>query len=538
VTDRLQLLVIDDDEVDRMTVRRLLSRGPAAIDVVECDSGEAALERLRATAYDCVLLDIRLPGQSGLDVLRALRATNIRTPVIMLTGFGDEDTAVQCMKAGASDYLVKGHLGEHNLLSSVRQALRVHEAEQAAQRAGEKLHQHAEQLRLLAVAAGDLHVAGSPAELRARLARAAREIIGAEVGVAGTLDERGARGCDVAIADAEGVASTRLEEPPSGIGATCLTAQQTARDPEALRRAERLGLPIAARGWLLMPLWDEARQVTGFVHVSGKHDGEFDARDQSLLSQLAQLATSARDNAKLLRQAKAETQLREDMIAVVSHDLRNPLNVITLASRGLLSGPNPAEGPMRQKVDRIQRAAEHMRSLIDDLLDLSRIKSGQLELELRPCAPAVVVDDALETLRPLAQEKKIQIEVDVSASERRIVCDHRRLRQVFANLVGNAVKFTPAGGHIRVSARDEGGRVSFAVADDGPGIPAEHQAHIFDRYWQAPETARLGAGLGLFIAKAIVDAHGGSIDLRSTVGAGTTFTFAIPATADDGGPAA
>jgi signal transduction histidine kinase/FixJ family two-component response regulator len=528
VNERTHILLIDDDEVDRMAVRRLLASAATPPIVDESDSGEAALERVAAQLYDCVLLDVRLPGQSGLDVLRAMRASEIRTPVVMLTGFGDEDTAVECMKAGASDYIAKSSLSANRLLNSVRQALRVHQAEARAQEATEILRRQAEQLNALALAAAALNVASTPDELRARLASAARAVIGAEVAVVGTLDERARRGCDVTIVDAEGTHTAHLDEAPTGLGAVCLSSAEMARDPDAPARATRLGLPGPARGWLLATLADPARQVIGFVHLTGKCDGEFEARDESLLAQLAQLAGTALNNARLLQQAQAETRLREDMIAVVSHDLRNPLNVVSLGTKAMLSGLQPLDPAVRKKIERIDRAANQMRALIDDLLDLSRIKSGQLELTVQPFAARALVEDSVDAVRPLAQEKGIGLEMDVGGARHSVRCDPSRLRQVFSNLIGNALKFTPPGGRIRVAAQDRGDAVSFSVSDTGPGIPAEHQARIFERYWQAPETARLGAGLGLFIAKGIVDAHGGAIALESAPGAGSTFSFTIP----------
>ncbi len=524
-----RLLLIDDDEVDRMAVARLLASVSPRPIIDESESGEAALERLGTQRYDCVLLDMRLPGQSGLDVLRALRAGDIRTPVIMLTGFGDEETAVECMKAGAADYIGKSSLTAERLLNSIRQALRVDEAEARAREASEKLRRQAEQLRELAVAAATLNVTSTPEELRARLASAARAVIWADMAAVGTLDERGGRGCDVTVVDGDGTRVTRLDEAPTGLGAVCLTTAQMTRDPDAAARAARLGLVTPARGWLLTTMTDPARQLIGFVHLTGKGDGEFEPRDESLLAQLAQLAATALNNVRLLRQAQAETRLREDMIAVVSHDLRNPLNVISLGTRGMLMGPQSLDPALRKKIERIDRAASQMLSLIEDLLDVSRIKSGQLELTIQPFPASTIVEDCVEAVRPLAQEKAILLELDVSEAHRRVRCDPSRLRQVFSNLVGNAVKFTPTGGRVRVAARDGSDDVCFSISDTGPGIPVEHQPRIFERYWQAPETARLGAGLGLFIAKGIVDAHGGTIGLKSQPGTGSTFSFTIPA---------
>jgi signal transduction histidine kinase len=215
------------------------------------------------------------------------------------------------------------------------------------------------------------------------------------------------------------------------------------------------------------------------------------------------------------------------MIAVVSHDLRNPLSAIIWSTK-LLKQSLPAEDrASRDKLERIDRSAEHMRALINDLLDVTRIEGGQLRLELQSVAARSLVEDAVEPLRSLAQAKKVQLSVE--SDEQQVRCDPTRLRQVFGNLVGNAVKFTPAGGHVRVRS-DRGPRsMLFSIADDGPGIPSEQLPHVFERYWQAAQTASQGAGLGLFIAKGIVEAHGGDIHVQSSPGTGSTFSFSIPA---------
>ena len=476
----LRLLVVDDDEIDRMSVRRSLSAAAPRPEIVECGDGESALERLGQAAFDCVLLDVRMPGQTGLEVLRALRERQLTVPVIMLTGFGDEETAVECMKAGASDYFAKAALDGERLRGSLSAAVRLHQAQEQARRAGRELERHAAQLRELAAAAAELNAPLSEEALRRKLADAARRIVGAE--------------------------EASVDILPAG------AAQKAApRQPD---------------GGLSAPLRGQAGELLGVVRLSGR---DFDGHDQSLLAQLANLAAIALINGRLLRRADAATRLREDMIAVVSHDLRNPLSTIVMCTRILLETLPGLDAGAKEKIARIDRSAEHMRQLISDLLDLTRIEGNQLKLELHEVPSHALVEDSVEPLRPLAQAKNIQLGVEVAPALEVIRCDPARIRQVFSNIVGNALKFTPAGGSVLVRAEPRPQSVRFSVADDGPGIPPEFQALIFDRYWQAPATASQGAGLGLFIAKGIVEAHGGRISVESREGRGSVFSFVIPA---------
>jgi signal transduction histidine kinase/FixJ family two-component response regulator len=526
----LRLLVVDDDEIDRMSVRRALAGIQPPPLLVEREDGESALLELTKGSFDCVLLDVRLPGISGTEVLARIRNLPVRVPVVMLTGFGDEEMAVACMKAGASDYLAKGALSSERLLSSVRQALRIHEAEERAREAMLELREQAEQLRLLAAIAPELNALVSREEpatggarkgsaleddLRLKVAQAAREILGVETAVAVTLSE--GDGAHATIVDS----NVQVRELPGPLPDT-LHPQRTARPSPELPRL--LGLETQLRGWLLMPLLGPSLELLGAVHVTGKRLGEFGARDEHALSQLAHLAATALVSARLLRRATSATRMRDEMIAVVSHDLRNPLSAIIWSTR-LLLRTLPQEA--HEKLQRIDRSAEHMRALINDLLDMTRIEGGQLRLELQTVTSKSLVEDALEPLRSLASAKQIELVVD--AADAQVRCDPTRLRQVFGNLVGNAVKFTPAGGHIRVRTEGRPRSVVFSVADDGPGIPSAQLPHVFERYWQAAETATQGAGLGLFIAKGIVEAHGGDIHVDSIPGTGSTFSFTIPA---------
>ena len=240
--------------------------------------------------------------------------------------------------------------------------------------------------------------------------------------------------------------------------------------------------------------------------------------------------------------ARSETERllkeREELMAIVSHDLRNPLNVVSLGAGAILmSAPEGGAGEfMRKQANRITQASERMSHLIRDLLDAARIEAGKLSIEPKPQELRAMVGDSLEMLSPLASQKSIELAERLPHNGVTVECDRERVLQVLSNLIGNAIKFTPEGGRIVVHAETGGSEVKLAVEDTGPGIPEEQQSHIFDRYWN--RTGGGGLGLGLYIAKGIVEAHGGKLWLRSRTGEGSTFYFTLPAgaTASAGAP--
>jgi signal transduction histidine kinase len=233
-------------------------------------------------------------------------------------------------------------------------------------------------------------------------------------------------------------------------------------------------------------------------------------------------------NEELYLQAVSALRANEDLLSVICHDLRTPLNVIGLqaevvATRALSSCLQPELGKAAAS---ILRNAGCMDRLLADLLDTSRLQHGQLRLDYATHSSCDLLDDVFE-LRPLALSKQIDLHIERS-TDRRVTCDRGRLRQVLANLVGNAIKFSPPHTCIRVITQVDDGNIQFAVRDEGPGIEPQALRRIFDRFWQSEPYGRSGAGLGLYIAKGIVERHGGRIWVESQVGAGSTFHFTIP----------
>ncbi|MDQ3949867.1 MAG: PAS domain S-box protein, partial [Gemmatimonadota bacterium] len=277
-----------------------------------------------------------------------------------------------------------------------------------------------------------------------------------------------------------------------------------------------------------VPLLVSDRILGALTLVTSESGRDYGPDDLALAEELARRASLAVENARLFHAAAQATRARDEMLGVVAHDLRNPLSTITMASQLLLE-IGAAERPLeRKQLEIMRRAADRMNRLIGDLLDVKRIESGTLAVEPRPEAVATVVGDAVEMLRPLAASSSLQLEAAVPDGLPRVMVDPPRVQQVLSNLVGNAIKFTPAGGQITVRAELAPDGVCLAVVDTGPGIPAEQVPHIFGRFWQGKRTDKRGVGLGLAIAKAIVEAHRGRIWVESQVGVGTSFYFTVP----------
>ena len=245
------------------------------------------------------------------------------------------------------------------------------------------------------------------------------------------------------------------------------------------------------------------------------------------------------ENVRLVGEAHEALRAREDLLAIVSHDLRNPLGVVLASTALLLKSnlPPDKQERARRQVEAIQRAGNRMNRLIRDLLDFASIQAGRLSVSKHPQDVAAMVNEVLEVTEPLAATKSHRLVADV-APELAVRCDHDRVIQLFSNLVGNAVKFTPDGGTITVRAAPEGGILRFSVTDTGPGISADELPHVFDRYYQAQRRNRDGIGLGLSIARGIVEAHGGRIWAESEEGKGSTFSFTLAPRSQEDDPAA
>jgi signal transduction histidine kinase len=283
---------------------------------------------------------------------------------------------------------------------------------------------------------------------------------------------------------------------------------------------------------MIVPLTARGRALGALTLATAESGRIYTRREFDLALEFAARIAMTMDNARLFDQARAASAARDATLAVVAHDLRNPLQTILLWTATLTKALNAPEGTSRTEASlaAIERAARRMNRLIRDLVDVSSIEAGRFSVEAVPQSLEVLVRASLDALRPTAEAKSLRLGSELpEGDELEVKCDRDRIEQLLGNLIGNAIKFTDPGGTIVVAAERCDGEVRVSVVDSGPGITPSQLPHVFDRYWQAPETARLGHGLGLAIAKGIVDAHHGRIWVESQMGVGTTFHFTLPA---------
>jgi PAS domain S-box-containing protein len=284
---------------------------------------------------------------------------------------------------------------------------------------------------------------------------------------------------------------------------------------------------IMPRSIVAVPLSVSGKSVGALSVFMSESGRRFAAHDVPHIEELGQRAALAVENARLFREAEQATGARDQMLGVVAHDLRNPLHTILMATALLDDGLEPGTTPQRQ-VAMVNRAGERMSRLIQDLLDVQRMDSGRLEIERRPISARALLVDAHEMLRPLAEKEGLSLTLAVPPTLPTISADPHRLHQVLGNLVGNAIKFTPKHGSILLRGEELPGEVRIEIADTGPGIAADQLPHVFGQFWQASPTDRRGIGLGLAIAKGIVESHDGRIWVESVLGEGSSFFFTVP----------
>ncbi|WP_163866617.1 response regulator [Myxococcus eversor] len=665
--ETLKLLLVDDDEVDRLLVQRLLSKGGLAAEVVEATSGREALECLKAQSFDVILLDFHLPAEDGLWVLRELGRMGPHSPIIVLTGQGSEQTAVELMKAGASDYISKAKLSAEHLTQSLRQAMRLHMAEQQHRALAEALPQIVwtagadgipdyfnrrwydyTGLRALGTQAGGARVdvpppdvfhaedlpgciarwrecllSGAAFESEFRIRRHAdatfrwhlvqalplRNAHGRIIQWLGTCtdidDQKRASETLSFMAEASALLTASLEMSVTlerlstllipRLGDWCavylqeddgpirqvMVAHADASRVPRLRELHRTHPPLATadRGparvlrtgepelvseptdevvqealgpldrpgsdeqlrpgsWMVVPLWAQ-RRVFGALQICALGPGRrYTARDLALVQELARRAEIAIDNARLFEMAKAEhtmaeqaNRAKDEFLAAVSHELRTPLMAMLGWTRMLRSGQLAPEKHGRA-LEAVERNTMVQTQLIEDLLDVSRIITGKMRLEVRPVNPRELIEAALDSVRHAAETKGVSLHAELDPDTGPISGDADRLQQMVWNLLSNAIKFTARGGQVTASLRRVEDAVVIEVRDNGQGIPKAFLTHIFERFWQADGGSTRkhgGLGLGLAIVRHLTELHGGVIEAFSEgEGQGARFSLRLP----------
>jgi signal transduction histidine kinase len=416
----LRILIVDDSPEDREVYRRLLLQDREhEYRFAQAESGEEGLEAVRREPPDCVLLDYRLPDLDGLEFLAEVTKEGA-VPVIVLTGQGSEAVAVEAMKNGAQDYLLKGAVSREGLQRAVQNAI-------------EKV------------------------ALRRKVEERTAELAQANQDLTWEISER--------------------------------------------RRAEEA----------LQGMYDE---LEGIVHQRTAELSQAHAREK-----------------EARRQAEEANRLKDEFLATLSHELRTPLNAILGWAQMLRSGRLDTPTTTRA-LETIERNARAQAQLIADILDVSRIITGKLRLEVGPVAMPRVVESVLDSVRPAADAKTIRLAVSLDPGVTPILGDADRLQQVIWNLLSNAIKFTSKGGLVEVGLRQGDSGLEVQVRDTGIGIRPDFLPYVFDRFRQAESSitrSHGGLGLGLSIVRHLVELHGGTVHVDSPgEGQGTTFSVRLP----------
>ncbi len=522
----LNVLVVDDDELDRLAVRRCLQQSTLDVRARQAASAAAAIEEVAGGKYDCILLDYYLPGEDGLAALRELQEAAPRTPIVIFTGRGDEDIAVEAMKAGAADYLPKASLTPERLDSAIRHALRLWQDAEARRRA-EGL------LQLLSAAAQHLLEAADPQEVVQGLCELVREPLGADGCFAVTRERPDGQPRLVAVAGLpEDAVASLLETGPGTPLAASEPVQLTDIGTDH-RQAASLGA-AGVRTCACYPLQADDQKF-GMLCFTSRAKDAFAPDEQNFLRTLARYATSALQRLRHIEAMRESDRRKDEFMAMLAHELRDPLaplvNVLELIkhSHGDAQVLSMAQETMERQLGQLVK-------LVDDLLDIARITRGQLQLRVRPLKLADAMNQAVEMAAPLVEASGLTLTVSVPDEPIWLDADPVRVVQVFGNLLINASKFTEREGRIALAAEREDDDVVVTVSDTGIGIPKDRLQAIFDLFAQVPgreARSQTGLGIGLTLVARLVAMHGGSVQASSGgLGKGSRFVVRLPVGSD------
>src|SRR5690606_27162939 len=291
----------------------------------------------------------------------------------------------------------------------------------------------------------------------------------------------------------------------------------------------RIIAELSPKSLIAVPLQVPGQVIGSLVLAAAESGRRFDAGDFRLAQELASRAAMAVEGARLYHAAQRALHARDEMLSVVAHDLRNPLNAIILGVEGVLEDLSQTQLPAEfQTLQTVRVSARRMDRLIHDLLEVARIESGKLRIEPHPERISLLIHEAVAMMRPLAAAQGLELVCEVDRTIPLVEVDGARILQVISNLIGNAIKFTLKGGNVRIQAELAASEVLVVVSDTGAGIAPEQLPHLFARHWQGSDRDRRGIGLGLAIAKGIIESHRGRIWVESQRGVGSRFYFTIP----------
>jgi signal transduction histidine kinase/CheY-like chemotaxis protein len=527
-------ILIADDEPDVLDLcQRILAAEGYQVEGVQ--DGWAAVRRAQEAHFDLLLADIKMPGFDGLEAAQAIKAFDPAVVCVTMTGFSTMGIAIEALKLGVDEFVIKPFAPQELIL--------------AITRALEKERLRKENVRLRALIPlfefnKTLMSTIDAQELLQQVTQIAQRETKAD--------------CTLLYIANEG--ELDLQKYSESCAQLNEERQKAARDVArwviekqtqlAMEGVKGLPLPLAEaeaalRTYTLIatPLLVQRKSIGALVLLKEDADSTFTPSDSEFLSVLSSQAAIAIENARLFaeiqrayEELKKLDHMKSEFINITAHELRTPLALLIGYATLLEEDVNGAE---KHSLEIILRNAMRLRAIIDDMLNLRYLETGRTQLKIEAVNLREVIEEALLDLTPLAEGKEYNVSVNVPKDFPQVFTDRQKLDLVVVNLLSNAIKFTPARGSITIHAHVEDEQAVVSVQDTGIGIPAEQLDHIFERFYQVEDSLTRehgGLGIGLAIAKGMVELCGGKIWVESTVGKGSTFTFTLPLRAGEASP--
>jgi signal transduction histidine kinase/DNA-binding response OmpR family regulator len=534
------ILIIDDSlEMTRHLSTQLL---PAfGYETLEAANGQAGLEHMRREPPDLVLLDLNLPSMTGLDVLQVMAAEGIDIPVILMTGYGSEKSAIEAFRLGIKDYLVKPFTSEeviHTIDRVLTSARSRHEGDRLAarhERARWETRRQLDDLNQVIGLSKSLLLLRRREEIMHRVFSEGANLFGAERCLIWLYHG------EHKILKAYEHGESSLRVPEADTAENTSPVWQVFQSGEAYRDATFIGegitlLPgLFARAAVLVSLRLDARIIGVLGMANQTAPKAFGDREQFVLASLADFVAIALENAQSAgkRGQRTESQsaeefsaLRSHIVANVSHDLRGPLHSIEgFASTLKLSGS--LDEQQQLYVNYIIDSAQRLSRLVDKQLDPARIDAGMIEPRV-PCDIQAIIAGVVQELRGMAQSRQIRLVRNNGPVLPTVWGSPDRLAQALRNLLDNAIKYSAPGTQVLIELRQEGDYVAVAIKDEGRGIEPDDLPYIFEQFYRARSSADIeGSGVGLALVRAIAEAYDGSVYAESEPGVGSTFTLKL-----------
>jgi signal transduction histidine kinase/DNA-binding response OmpR family regulator len=533
--DKANILIVDDLPEKVLVYRTILEE--LGQNLVVARSGEDALREILRGEFAVILLDVQMPGLNGFETAALIRQRrrSAHTPIIFITAFADEVRQAEGYAKGAVDYILAPIVPEI-LRAKVRVFVDLFRMSQQVRRqAEERVALAEERARRESV---------EEANRRLAFLAGAAGVLGQSLDVLKTARDA-ARIAVPYLADAAAIV---LIDPPEGSSGVTL-AEAVAADAQVRELARRdeladglrsgVELALAARRPLVLPdhilaipLQMRERVLAVLVLSRTSSGRDFGPVDRATAEALASRAAAALENARLYREVQKADQQKNDFLSMLAHELRNPLAPIRNAVEVMKLGPDiPKACSWAGGV--IDRQVRHLTRLVDDLLDVSRITRGKIELRMENLNLGDIANQAIEAIRPIVESKKHQLHIDLPTEAINIHGDSVRLAQVLTNLLINAAKYMDDEGEIWLTVSREDSEAVVSIRDSGIGIPADKLDAIFDLFAQvddAIDRSQGGLGIGLTLVKRLVEMHGGRVSASSAgAGQGSEFVIRLPA---------